>query len=175
MSLRLKGDGKLVFKMGRPNNNNRLKFESNDKFNDGWVAVYVDYNGGRTEIVDGLITKEAVASRFRFYKVDLRTGMPELISGSWNWSDNNTGFNDNIEGHFYIGTRYDQGNLSDYFKGQIAAVTVTTLRTVGNLPKASEIALMTLDPKLWLKAYKIGKYYRLPNENRSGPNFYYNE
>ncbi len=123
--------------MGTPNNNNRLKFTSDDKFDDGWVAVYVDYNGGRTEIVDGLTTKDEVASRFRFYKVDLITGIPTEILGKWNWSDNNIGFNDNIEGDFYIGTRYDQGNLNDYFKGQIAAVTVTTLRTNINLPHAS--------------------------------------
>ncbi|MGB2129354.1 MAG: hypothetical protein ACPHXR_07740, partial [Flavicella sp.] len=160
--LRVLTDGKLFMKMGE-SAVNRIRFTSDDAiFSDNWVAVYVDYNGGRTKTANGL-TQSDIQSRFRFFKIDLRTGEKSTISGSWKFNSSGEGFDGNITGDFYIGTR-DEGTLSDYFNGQIAGVTVTTLKTGDDLPSDAEIALMTLDPKQWLSS-KEGQTYRRPHEN----------
>ena len=174
VSLRLNNNRELLFKMGEELTN-RLRFTSKEKFDNRWVAVYVDYNGGRTKKSNN-VTLENIESRFRFYKVDLMTGIPTEILGNWSFNNSDNGFDDNIKNAFYIGTRLEnndnnESNPSDYFDGQIAGVTVTTLKTGVALPSEEEVSLMTLDPIHWLNSYKVDKPYRKPNNNNSTNSF----
>ncbi|MDG1227459.1 MAG: hypothetical protein P8P15_05735, partial [Polaribacter sp.] len=168
MSLRLDNTGKLLFKMGGPSTD-RLRFESTEKFDTDWVAIYVDYNGGRTKFNVNGISEDDVKSRFRFYEVDLNTGIPKLIAGKW-LTFNNSGFDGSISNDFHIGTRYNT-HLDQYFDGQIAGVTATTLNTGVALPSEKEVSLMTLDPLHWLNSYKVDKPYRKPHQNNSPNSF----
>ena len=101
------------------------------------------------------------------YKLELLNLLQEL--GASKTKD----LTDNIAGNFHVGARYDsdENNLADYFKGQIAGVTVTTLKTGVDLPSDEEIALMTVDPVHWLNTYKVGETYRKPNQNNTTSSF----
>ncbi|WP_152286890.1 MBG domain-containing protein [Flavicella marina] len=122
-----------------------------------WYAVYVDYNGVRTD--------DLGKTPFRIRVVDISTGAVSIPTGTWDIDD---GYTASVEGDFFVGARAANQSPNN---GMIASVVATTLNQNTSLPSDAEIQLMTLDPLKWLDDYKVGNSWRVPNSGSTTSNF----
>ena len=148
-----------------------------------WYGLYVDYNGAG--VVAGTNTS------FRIHNVNLSTGNTHSIELDFN-EFRQAGYDDlpnvgtgpisynqkGLDGNQHVGVypvMNELGNTltrTNYWLGNIAQVTQTTLPVNSILPNNHEIALMTRDPLNWMFEYKETNssnnedgIYRLPTAN----------
>lgn len=164
-------NNKLTFYLGRHkpgsswwwwNDKNHISWRADTNLVSGkWYAVYVDYNGIRTD--------DLATTPFRIRLVDISTGAVSTPSGDWYIDDQ--GYTGTITGDFYVGARFVNAGLSH---GMIASVVATTLKQGEDLPSDTEIREITLDPLKWLNDYKVGRDWRQPDVNGTTSNFQIN-
>ena len=159
-----------------------------------WYGLYIDYNG--EHIMSGVNTS------FRIHNVNLSTGNSHSIELDFNefrkatWDDvpnnrpsgdistNITYTGQGLEGNQCVGVypvqtlSTDSMTRTNYWLGNIAQITQTTLPVNSVLPTDHEIALMTRDPITWIAEYKetgslnnSAGTYRLPANNTNSTGF----
>ena len=159
-----------------------------------WYGLYIDYNGDH--IMAGTNTS------FRIHNVNLSTGNSHSIELDFNefrkagWDDvpnakptgetsnlitySDVGLNGNqCVGVYPVQTLSTDGmTRTNYWLGNIAQITQTTLPVNSVLPTDHEIALMTRDPMTWITEYKetgslnnSAGTYRLPSSNTNSTGF----
>ena len=125
-----------------------------------WYGVYIDHNGFRSASPTTAELKEAL----RIKLVDLEDGTVTTLTADALFAA--TMLN-GISGDFHVG---GQGTSSS-LHGDVASMTVTTLRKGVALPDDTEVAMMVRDPKQWLTDYKIGNPYRQPSASTEYASF----
>ena len=159
-----------------------------------WYGLYIDYNGDH--VMAGTNTS------FRIHNVNLSTGNSHSIELDFNefrkagWDDvpnaKPTGETSNLITYSGVGLNGNQcvgvypvqtlstDNMTrtNYWLGNIAQITQTTLPVNSVLPTDHEIALMTRDPMTWITEYKetgslnnSAGTYRLPANNTNSTGF----
>ena len=142
---------------------NMLKWTISESFiPQGWVGIYVDYNGGTTGASSGDLA--LYYSRYRVKLVDMTSGVVTDITPHGTWSHTNYGFTS-------VTITQKLGTGVHIAMRKIASYVATTLRNNDTLPTDVEVSAMIRDPLKWLQDYKIGNTYRKFNNTSLRSNF----
>ena len=149
-------NGKLVFHYGKETTN-FVHWESSSgaiPF-DSWIGIGMTFDGGDTHHEFA-----SYPQRFRFYTMDLVTGAPTLLTGTF--TVDQVGYDSDFAstGTFNVGAQ----NNTDAFGGFIASIGFTTVRSnIGHM-NSSQLSEFTRDPTEFVTNFKIGKSYRRAHE-----------
>ncbi len=144
-------NGKLNFHWGT--NTNYLVFTSTDDINtDEWYGINIQYDGGSTN-GNGSSNMNDFYGRFIISRV-MATGSVSDIQGTW--SHGNYGYTGHHSGYFYIG----QQHSANYFKGEVAAFTMSTLPQGEALLTDEEIAWHCNNPKKFMEDVMTDGWWR---------------
>ena len=168
--LRRSSDRRLYFGWGRDGDIAECEIADISGSMSSWHAVYIAHNGTRYGSGE---TATAMASAFdiRYTNGGSSWVVGSNLSTGANWNGS-ARMNRSYDGDMTIGGR----GANRTFRGKIAAMVVTTLRSNVAMPTDAEILEMITDPKDWLTNYKVGNAFRLPwQTSDSGFNFSLND
>ena len=158
--LRLSAARQLFFGWGREGALNELYIGSIAA--GWWYGVYVGHTGQRLSGSDATPANLAKCFDVKLMAEpsDFNTLFDEGSEAGWNNANSTTGgrMDRNVVGATTIGGR----GANRSFRGKVASMVVTTLKTGDLMPADEEIRMMIRDPQQWLTDYKVGETYRLP-------------